>query len=171
MLTAVSVRDAKEEVHLPVLLDNMLGSNAEEAQSVQDGYFEATHGRESWVDMQRVTITAQSVQSGLFLGSLFLGDSVRSPLRWRIRHCSGASVLHGSWAAKATRSPNKDGGFVVEDIFAGALVLRNLASDNDASVAFVDHVDEGWVRNKCGLGWNGELSDFEVLLSVEQHHG
>jgi hypothetical protein len=156
---------------LPVLLNNMLGSNAEEAQSVQDGFFEATNSCEGWVNMKRVAIATQSIESGLFRGSLLLGDGVGSPLRWRIGHGSSTSVLHSSWAAEAARSSNKDSRFVVEHVFPSALVLCNLTGDNDASVAFVNHVDKGRVRDKCSLGWDWELANFEVLLSVEQHHG
>lgn len=152
-------------------MDNVFPGDAEEAQSVKDGDLEASDRREGRVDVQGVTIAREPVERGLLFRCLLIDDGVGSALG-RFVHCGcGAAIAALCGAAEAAGSADEDGALVVEDVLAGVGVLGGCARDDDAGCAFVDDFDEAWVRDELGFGGDGVFADFEVLLTMEEHHG
>lgn len=135
------------EINVPILLNNMLSSDTEEAKTVQDRHFEASDSRESRVNVKGIPITTQSVQSSLLFRCLFLGDGVGSSAWWFIRHGGVSPFLHRPRPAETTRAPHENRALVVEDVFARGFVLGSLRSDYDTGIAFVDHIEEGGIRH------------------------
>jgi hypothetical protein len=118
-----------------------------------------------------LVIAAQPVQNSLFLGRLFLNDLIGWPVRYLIRGRRGPSILTLLQASKASATPEEDSHFVPEDIFPSLLVDGQDAGLDNAGSALVDHFDQLRIRHQCGRSGDRVLSDFEILLAVEKHHG
>ena len=151
----------------------MLAGDAHGAEAVEDGDLEAADLAEGWVDVERVAVAVETVQSGLILAGLLLDDGVGLAGR-RLVGGDGVGGAGGCGLGRATEAAgaaDEHGGLVVEELLAVGGVLGGEAHDDDGGVALVDHVDELGVRNGLGRGGDGVFADLEVLLTVEEHHG
>jgi hypothetical protein len=89
---------------------------------VEDRLLEAAHGCELGVDVERVVVTAQTVDGSLLLGGLLLDDGVGCALGDGVRGGSGTAVACLGVTAEAAGAAEEDGHLVVEDVLAGSLV-------------------------------------------------
>ena len=140
---------------------------------MEDGDLEAADLAEGRVDVERVAVAVEAVESGLVVAGLLLNDSV-GLASWRLVGGDGAGGAGGGGLGRATeasRATDEHGGLVVEELLAVGGVGGCEAHDDDGSVALVDHVDELGVGEGLGRGGDGVLADLEVLLTVEEHHG
>ena len=91
---------------------------------------------------------------------------------WRVEGAGcWTSIFTLGWTAKPPGAADEGRGFVVEEFFAGLLVDRGAAGDDDGGFALILDFDEFGVRDCDCFGGDGEGADFEVLLAVEEHHG
>jgi hypothetical protein len=147
----------------------MFPANAKAAQTVQDGCGEASGFAELRVDVKRVEIAGETVQSGLFLCRLFFHDFVWVALRRFMCLCRGAAVAALLLAAEVSGAADKYRTLIVEYFLPRLGVLCYGAVYDEASRALVDNFHELGYRDQLGFGRDGELADFQVLFAVQQH--
>ena len=134
----------------------------ETAQSVEDGPFEAAHGREGRVGMQRVHIArSQPVEQGLVVAGLVVmngnGRSVRQG-----RCCRRWSAI----TAETANAANEERHPVVSQFSALLIVSVHVEQHQRAGALVVDIGDARLVGDR-GLR-RQRPPDFQILLAVEQ---
>lgn len=149
----------------------MLARNAKEAQSVQDRHFEPADFAELGVDVQRISVARETVDSGLFFGGLLLDHSIRRALRRLMYSGCGTTVSALGVSAKLARAPDEYGALVVENLLAGVCVDGGRALDDDAGGPFIHNLDKLGVCDELSLSGDGVFPYFKELLAVQEHHG
>lgn len=153
------------------LLVDRLAGNAERAETVQDGHLEASHLGELGVDVERVVVTAESVDGSLLLGRLLLDDDIRGAVGHLVDGGGCAAVSTALLAAEAATAPEEDGHLVVEELLARLGVDGGDAVLDNGGGALVDDLEQLGLGDEAAAGRDGVLLDLEVLLAVQQHHG
>lgn len=163
-----------------------LAGEAEAAEAVKNRGLETTQLGEFGIEVKRagllvwlecagtdslLVIAAQSVDGRLVLASGLLDDDV-GVTAWGLVGGSGsAAILASLGTAKATASAEEDGHLVVKEILTGIGIDRGDAVLGNGSGALVDNLQEAASRDEARACGDGELSNLEVLLAVEKHHG
>ena len=109
---------------------------------MQDRLVKATHSSEARVNVQRVQVAAQAVQSSLRLASLLFHNLVGRTRRRLVGCRSVATVTACLLAAKATRATDERRHLVLKHRLARGLVHRCGERRHSSSLALVKHLND-----------------------------
>ena len=149
----------------------MLPANTEAAQAVKNGRREAASLAELRVDVERVQVTGETVDSSLLLSSLLLDNNVWVTLGRRVYLGGGTTVCALLLSTEVARAPDEDGALIVKDVLTGLCVLSDGAIHNKSSSALIHDFDELGDGDELRFRGNGELADLKELLAVQEHAG
>lgn len=137
---------------------------------MQNRHLEPTNLAELGVDVQRVPVTGQTVDGSLLFGRLLLDYGVGCALWGLVDSRRSASVSTLGVTTEPTRSSDKNGTLVVEDVLASVGVLSGGSLYNHTSSALIHDLDQFGISYELSLGGNGVFPDLEELLAVQEHH-
>lgn len=152
----------------PKSLKNMLPTDPERRQSMQNRLLEPSHRRELGIDMQRIPVSHQAIQRRKIRTGLLLDDLIGRTVRRIVRCRRSPAIRRLLRAAEAATTADEGDAFVVED-FLPRSVSRGVTTADKGGVALVDDFDKVSCAVQGAGGRDGPLLNFEVLFAVQQH--
>ena len=142
-------------VTMSILFHDMLCRDAKCAQPMQDRNIKASFAAEDWVNVQRVVVSIESVQSCEVRAGLFVNHSIWLPGWWLISSCSSSNTRYWLGTAKASRLPHKCCDLIDGIYFSAVRVYDACSCDDQCSFALVLDVNQAWLNNEVAIHWQG----------------
>ena len=159
----------RSRVVVAVGLEDVLTSNTERAETMENWNVESSNSSHIGVDVERVPVAGETVQGSLIFIGLLL-DNVVGLAAGSLVNSGGSTTVSALLLASKAASATDEHGELVDANILAVLIDGLNSNGGDASLALVQNVNNIGSRGQLAAG--GErLDDLEVLLTMKKHHG